>query len=290
MANANYYYPKNGEPKTVHFDITGNRPTEEEARSLTAIPFNKKPVSIEEVKDSLKWFAIGLVGAVFLWFFGQWVITSFVGPGVLFFGFGGAYVAAPVSLIFAIYNLTKLFRSGRKKKPEDSLKWVWETSYFGEDAVGVRFGKLNYALGTLERAVPSAIAFDRNNIGDYINELRTVLSLAMDETSLPAREEPPGEWKEASSLKSTRIENSTEIYPGVLELCATISYSDVLSRSDANNKQYNMISAILELHVTSVFIKAGKYWYPYDLTPAITRREEFNSPAASAEIFNISVQ
>lgn len=290
MANANYYFPKSGEPKTVHFDIIGNRPTEEEAGSLTAIPFDKKPVSIEEVKDSLKWFAIGLVGAVFLWFFGRWVIKSFVGPGVLFFGFGGAYVAAPISLIFAIYNLTKLFRSGRKKKPEDSLKWVWETSYFGEDAVGVRFGKLNYALGTLERVVPSAITFDRNKTGEYINELRTVLSQAMDETSLPAHEEPPGDWKEASSLKSTKIESSTEIFPGVLELCATISYRDVLSRSDANNKQYNMISAILELHVTSVFIKAGKYWYPYDLIPAIIRREEVNSPVTSTDGSNIIIQ
>lgn len=284
MANADYYYPKSGEPKAVHFNIIGSRPSEEEAKRLTAIPFDKKPASTEEVKDALKWFVIGLVGAVILWFFGRWVIENFVGLGVLFFGVGGAYVAAPISIIFAIYSLSKMFRSGRKKKAEDSFKWVWETSYFGEDAVLARFGKLDYAVGTLERTVPSAIVFDRNKIGTYILELRTILSLAMDETTLQAYEEPPGGWKEASAVKSILIEHSTEIYPGVLELCATITYRDMLFRSDANNKHYNMISAILELHVTNVFIKTGKYWYPYDLTPTIVRLSAHTADDSSMPI------
>lgn len=271
MANSDYYYPQSGEPKTVHIDITGKHPAAEEAQKLTSVPFDKKPVSAEEVKEALKWFVIGIVAAVVFWFLGRWVIVKFVGPGVLFFGYGLAYIAAPVSAIFGCSSLTKIFRSGRKKKVEDSLKWVWETSYFGDDGVGSRFGKLNYALSTLERAVPFSISFDREKTRDYITELRETMSLAMNETTLKAREEAPGGWNEAGALKSTRIDSSNEIYSGVIEIGATITYKDVISRSETNNKSYKVISAVLELHVTSVFIKAGQYWYPYDLTPVITR-------------------
>ncbi|MGI6085914.1 MAG: hypothetical protein ACOYIF_10835 [Acetivibrionales bacterium] len=272
MAGADFYYPQSGKPQTVHINITGSRPQEEEAKKLTLIPFEKKSVSTEEVNEALKWFAIGIIGAVFLWFFGRWVISKFVGPGVLFFGYGGAYLGAPISLIFGISSFSKIFRSGRKKKAEDSLKWVWEVSYLGDDAVGKRFGKLQYAIETLARAVPESISFNRTIIEKYITELRQTMTQAMDETSLPAREEPPGGWNESGALKSTAISNINEIYPGVSEICATITYQDVISRQDTNNKNYNVIAAILELHITSVFIKTGEYWYPYDLTPAISRQ------------------
>lgn len=272
MANATYYYPLSGKPQTVQFDITGRRPVSEEVQALTSVSFEKKPVSTEEVKDALKWFFIGILTAVFLWFFGRWVISKFVGPGVIFFGYGGAYLGAPVMLIFGFSSLFKLFRSGRKKKVEDSFKWVWEVSILGDDAVAKRFGKLQYALGTLARTIPEGISFNRSIIEKYIAEFRQTMSQAMDETTLPAREEQPGGWNEAGALKSTKINNINEIYPGVSEVCATITYQDVITRQDEKNNTYDVISAILELNVTNVFIKAGKYWYPYDLTPAISRR------------------
>jgi hypothetical protein len=271
MASQNYYYPQSGEPKTVHFSITGDRPTEEEFQRLTAIPFEKKPVSASEVKYALKWFAIGLIFSIVLWFSGRWVIRNFIGIAVWYVGYGGAYIAAPVSVIFAFWILLQIFRSGRKKKAKDSFNWIWRTSYFGDDSLNVRFGKLDYALDTLERAVPSGIPFDRAKIGDYITELRITMSNAMDETTLQARKEAPGGWGDSCALKSIIIDNGIEIYPGVLEICATITYEDVISRTDANDEKYNVISAILVLHIKSIFIKTGQYWYPYDLMPVISR-------------------
>ncbi|NLE24563.1 MAG: hypothetical protein GX625_04350 [Clostridiaceae bacterium] len=272
MANADFYYPQSGKPQTVQFDITGRRPVSEEVQALTSVSFEKKPVSTEEVKDALKWFFIGILTAVFLWFFGRWVISKFVGPGVIFFGYGGAYLGAPVMLIFGFSSLFKLFRSGRKKKAEDSFKWVWEVSFLGDDAVAKRFGKLQYALDTLARAVPESITFNRTIIEKYITELRQTMVQAMDETTLPAREEHPGGWSEAGALKSTTINSVNEIFPGISEVSATITYQDVISRQDANNKSYKVIAAILELNITNVFIKAGEYYYPFDLTPSISRR------------------
>lgn len=273
MASTDFYYPKSGKPQTVQFDITGRRPVSEEVQSLTSVSFEKKPVSAEEVKDAFKWFFIGIIAAVFLWFFGRWVISKFVGPGVLFFGYGGAYLGAPVMLIFGFSSLSKIFRSGRKKKAEDSFKWVWEVSFLGDDAVSKRFGNIQYALDTLARAVPGSISFNRNIIEKYITELRQTMTQAMDETTLPAKEEQPGGWIEAGALKSTTINSVNEIFPSVSEVCATITYQDVISRQDdANNKSYKVIAAILELNITNVFVKAGEYWYPYDLMPAISRR------------------
>jgi len=278
---ATYYYPKRGQPKTVYFDITGRRPDPEEAQRLRTVPFAKKPLSSEEAKNALKWFAIGVVAAVAMWFFGRWVIANFIGPGVLFFGYGGAYLAAPISAIFGISSFFKLFRSGCKKTPQVAFKWVWETSYFGEDGVGVRFGKLNYAVATLDRAVPAGAVFDKEAVSRYIQYLRDTLAQAMDETTLPARKEPPAkDWRESGALKSVQIDGCTELAPGVAEVAATISYKDVITRSLGNNKSYDVIAAILELRVTEVFLQAGKYWYPYDLTPVVTRAE---APAALPE-------
>lgn len=279
MASTDFFYPKSGKPQTVQFDITGRRPASEEVQSLTSVSFEKKPVSTEEVKDAFKWFFIGIIAAVFLWFFGRWVISKFVGPGVLFFGYGGAYLGAPIMLIFGFSSLSKLFRSGRKKKAEDSFKWVWEVSFLGDDAVSKRFGKIQYAIDTLARAVPESISFNKNIIEKYITDLRQTMTQAMDETTLPAKEEQPGGWSEAGALKSTSINNINEISPGISEISATITYQDVITRQDANSKTIKVIAAILELNITNVFIKAGEYWYPYDLTPVICRR---NVPMAVA--------
>lgn len=199
-------------------------------------------------------------------------MSKFVGPGVLFFGYGGAYLGALIMLIFGFSSLSKIFRSGRKKKAEDSFRWIWEVSFLGDDAVTKRFGKLQYSLDTLARAVPESITFNRTIIEKYIIELRQTMAQAMDETTLPAKEEHPGGWSEAGALKSTTINNINEIYPGVSEVFATMTYQDIISRQDTNNKSYKVISAILELNITNVFVRTGKYWYPYDLTPAVSQR------------------
>lgn len=282
---ADFYYPQSGEPKPVYFDAIGKSPESEEATKLVTLPFEKKPLSSEELKDALKWFFIGIAVAVGLWFFGRWVINNFVGLGIIFFGYGGAYLGAPVSVIFGLSSLFKIFRSGRKKKAEDSLKWVWQTSFLGEDAVGKRFGKLEYALGTIERAVPAGIPFDREQLKGYITGLRETLGRAMDETTLPAREEKPGGWSEGGAVKSIVIEGSRELYPGVSELSATVTFKDVITRSGADNKAYNVISAIVEIHIKNTFIRSGKYWFPYDLTPAVTRCDPPPAAVEDAKAF-----
>ncbi len=96
-----------------------------------------------------------------MWFFGGGSsLTS--SARVLFFGYGGAYHGrAHLGHFRAFPAFFKLFRSGCKKTPQAPSNGLWETSYFGEDGVGVRFGKLNYAVATLDRAVPAGAVFDK---------------------------------------------------------------------------------------------------------------------------------
>lgn len=267
-------YPQGGKPETVHFDIIGKQPSTEEAGRLTGMPVEKKPVTGHEAKEALKWFAVGVGAGVALWFFGRWVIGGFRGIGVLFFGYGAAYVGAPISVIFGISNLFKLFRSAQKKKPEAALRWVYEVSYLGEDAVGTRFGKLDYAVATLERIVPSGLGFDKEAARSYIQNFRDLLTQGMEQTTAKARKEPPGGWAEAGAQKHLKIEGTKELAPGVVEMEATLSYQDMLSRSQGNNNTVNMIAAVLELHIRGVFIRSGKYWFPYDVSPEITCRQD----------------
>lgn len=284
-----FRYPIAGEPDIVHFDITGKRPSQEEAAKLTSIPIEKRPVSAEEAKEALTWLTFGVLAGIAAWFFGRWVIGNFKGPGVLFFGYGFAYIGAPALLIFAVVSLFKLFRSAQKKKPEDALKWIYMVSFLGDDTVGARFGKPNYAVATLNRIIPDAIGFNSGAAHSYITNFRNTLIRAMEITTAPVRNEPPKDWKEGFAQTIMRIDGTQELYPGVSEVRATLTYKDILTRSDGNNNTVNVIAAIIELHINNVLIRSGKYWYPYDIFPAVTCRRELpelrpEGEAASAEL------
>lgn len=274
MATTTAYYPSTGEPQTIHFHIQGAQPTAEEAASLSAIPFEKTPPSAQEVKEALKWFCVGIGGAIFAWFFGRWVIDKFVGPGVLIFGFGLAYLGMPVSAIFGVGSLGKLFRSARKKDVKSAFRWLWMTSLLGEDAVSTRFGKPEYALSTLRRLIPAGVPFSEHKVMQYNGELRKTLADAADETTIPAKEQAPGGWVEAGPIKECTITEEKELHPNVVEIHASILYKDCLSRSTTDNKTYTMVTALLKLEIVQSFICAGGYWFPYEVTSPVVRTDK----------------
>lgn len=252
------------EIKTLYLEVKGNRPTQEEAERLCATPFPRTPPSSQEVKNATGWFLFGIGVAVFGWFFGRWVIRNFRGPGVLFFGYGAAYLVPPASLIFGISSLGKLFRSSRKKKPEKAMRWLWITSLIGEDRSGKRFGKPEYALATLRRLIPPDLPFDKQKVSEYIADLRKTLGNAADRASNTYRSSSEFKWAEASSTTDLKLREEEELYPGVKELRATLTFKDRLSRS-INNETYTVTSGVLEIDITQTFISSGGYWFPYEI-------------------------
>lgn len=275
---ATVYYPNSGKPETIKLNVVGAIPTNDEIASLTSIPFEKKAVSAEEVKDALKWFAVGIAVAIVGWFFGGWVISEFRGPGVLIFGYGTRYVAAPVSILFGVSSLLKVFRSARKKKAFDAMKWVWMTSIIGEDGVGTRFGKPEYAISTLRRIIPSAVSFPEEGIIAYIKQVRDTIAAAADITTVPTRNAQK-DWNPTGPIKDLSLKDEVEIAPGVKQLHAILSYKDCLSKSGNNNSTLTMVAADLEIDITQTYICTGGYWFPYEIMSPIQSSLQKRDPS-----------
>lgn len=278
--SASIYYPDSGKPKTKTLVAAGGIPSREEAERLKGIPFDRKGLSKEEAKDSLKWFAFGVIAAIALWLFGGWVIGKFKGLGVLVFGYGFKYLGGPIMVVFGISSLLKLFRSARKKKPFDAMKWIWITSLVGDDGVGdsSRFGKKEYALATMERIIPSGISFSEAELSGYIDQVRSAISHAADENTLKVKAKQTG-WSESYPMKELRLKEEKDLFEGVKQLHAVLTYQDCLSKT-VNNKTDRMISAIVEINITQTFICSGGYWFPYEIICPVTEEQ---TPAAQAE-------
>ena len=188
--------------KSVVFQIRGKKPEQPETEKLSGLTFGSGRPGEAEVKDALKWFFIGIIAGVVLFFFGRWVIRRFVGPGVLVFGYGGAYLGAPVSVIVGFGSLFKLFRSAHKKKAADALRWAWMVSVLGDDAVGARFGQMAYTLSTMRRLLPEGTGFDAGAFEAYVTAFRDAMSEAADETASKWKKDG---WHESGPNKSFKL-------------------------------------------------------------------------------------
>ena len=281
MANETVQQEKVLSP-TAYFTVQGARPTQEEAARLSALPFERKKAGAAEVNEGIKWFLIGIVAAVFAWFFGNWVIKGFRGPGVLIFGYGLAFVGMPAMLVFAFSFLFKLFGSARKKHLKDALNWVWRRAYLGE-ASGGRFGKEDISLSVLHRMVPDSIPFDREKMSKYLYGLRKTLDDAADRTTLPAMKNPPGDWNLSHPHVTCVITGEKEIHPSVKEVEAVLTFYDNLARSTGNQSTETICTAVLEISIVESFVNASGYWFPYDLYPSIKAVANPESPDKGGE-------
>jgi hypothetical protein len=238
----------------------------------------KKGVSGAEARGALLLFFIGLAAVPLLWLFGRWVIDGFVGPGVLFFGYGFAYVAPPILIIFAIYSFSRLFRSAQKKKPEGALRWFFEVVLIGDTfATSGRFSKMDYAIATLERAAHNVSRFDKSAAEAYITQTRELLAKGMDLTTAKAKGGKKSGWNEGSPLVLLKIDNERDLFPGAVEVAATLVYRDQITSQDSKNRTVTKVTAVLELHIVFSLVRSGKYWYPFDIYPAATCRRDLNA-------------
>ena len=270
MANV-FTYPHSGKPEIVHFDIISKKPTSEEAERLTVIPIKKKPLSEAERKSALgmlkKWSIGGgiiLVIASLLFSLG-FILSS----GAIFFMGIGVYVFA-----YGSYFINTL-RSAFSKNLVDSLKHVFENSIYGDDnCYSERFnGDLEYAVSSLECITPAYIEFDREKAYEYISNFRKLLTRALDlTTSITRKENPKGVNRICREL-NMEINSSKELYRNVLEISATLTHNESLSTYGGIDDDFTL-SAIVQLHIICVMIRSGVYWFPYDIYPAITCRQD----------------
>jgi len=273
---ADYIYPTSGKPKEVHFDVTGKRPVEEEVQKLLEVVFPKKPLSESEkhsaIKSFFKMLGIGILCFIFGLLIVLMITSSAAGAGIVRLMGYTLLLGSIVCVIVAFVSLINtLFSSGRKEKVLDAFQWMWHISIFGNDDVmrweNQRFGSIQYAIDTLERTVPKKI--DRDEVSGYITRMRDEIVSAMEKTSSVIRSQH--HLSQGHPIISSKIEREVELFPNVYEINATIDYLDI-SDGTKDNKTQHYITACIKLHITQVFIKVDKYWYPYDIMPDFEER------------------
>lgn len=255
--------------KTV-IRIEGKRPDQAEAEYLSTLEFGSDTRGSAEISHALKYFFGFLAAAVALYFFGGWVISKFKGPGVLIFGYGAKYIGAPGCVIGAFVFLSELFRSAHKKKASQALQWAWKVSAMGDDASSKRFGEMPYAVSTMSRLLPPGAGFDAKAYETYLTSLRAAIGKIGDEAGKSLRD---AGWTETFAVVRCDVTGETEYLPKVHELEAVLKFTDRVSKS-VNNKSNNAVTCLIELHIRQCYIQSGKYWFPYDITPAFREEDE----------------
>jgi uncharacterized membrane protein len=273
MADEIFIYPSSGKPDTVHYNVVSKKPSQDEVEKLTSIPLEKKPLSGEERKagyENLRMTAIG-IGAGIVSFLLLIVVPSGRGGGIVRLMLFTIILCAPVlAIVGIILFVLAMFSSAQKKNPEKSLKWIFEKSYFADSASSEYFGNIEYGIKTLGRIIPNARNFNENSARDYISTVfRKTLQDKFDERKAEAGITEKDNWTDGVKNRKITVNNKKEIYPGIVELFATLDYRDVFSQT-IDKKKINMITAILELKIDFIFVKSGQFYYPYDVFPTIT--------------------
>lgn len=111
---------------------------------------------------------------------------------------------------------------------------------------------------------------DNAKISKYIYDIWQILTNVINETTLPIMQEK-GLTQAFTSIKR-ETEPVITLHECVKQIKSIITITNNIKNEDkinANNTRYYE-PIIVKLHVTQYLIKADQYWYPYDLTPAIS--------------------
>ena len=260
--------------KTVYFDVEGREPDYAEVKELSSLPMKKAAPGGPEVKDAMKGFGSGLGIGILLGLFALFMFSRFRGLGVLIFG-GAAAIGCPFMIIYGFYSFFQMFRSAQKKTPEKAARWFWITSVIGESTTAsTRFASTQYALSTMRRMLPEGLKVHEAKELEFLNGLRGAMTEAMDESTEPRR---AGGASPASPTVRFTLAEQQDISEDLAKVRGLLDYYDALSVPSGANKTARIHTAHLQLRITQYYIRNGKSWFPYDLTPAWKRAEE--SPA-----------
>lgn len=234
---------------TVRFKVTGRQPDDAEVRELSSMPMAKKRPSSEEVKDSVKWFAFGIIAGPIAILIGYLVLTAkrLAGIGKLVLGIG-APLAGVFLIIFAFVSLFKMFRSAQKKTSVKAARWFWVTSVMGEDvSVTERFGKTEYALATMARMLPADMNFSEKEEILWLIDFRRALADAADEASKQLR---TGTNLTQSSPQISFQAQEKEVSPGLVLVSASLIFNDLFSYPGNNNQNNKVLADKLLLDIS----------------------------------------
>lgn len=246
---------------TTHFVINGERPSDVKMDALTNLKFGKDIKSGAEKKHFYKrtliCMGLGIICFYLQVIFDFYFLTQIKVDGLMVF-------AAVCFWLYGMTFLLKLARGAHKTQISKAFKWMWLVSVMGDDVENEPFGDVTYSTGTMRRMLPEGTGFDEVKYGLYVSALRNEILNASNEINSSLIKDgwsPIGAKKEIRSFEDKTITDSLHEVHGI------VRFENYLSQTNREN----MTFAVIELHVIQYYVKAGKYWYPYDITPKYIR-------------------
>ena len=265
-----------GVPVTMKLLLEGRSPTSEEIGILKNVPFERKSISVGERNKGIWLNILGVVVPPLGILFGLWVIKTFVGPGVIVFGYG-MFIASPIfAIVFISWGINILVRDPRKKNVRDAFVWIWKESY--KDGLESDSNCID-TYGSVIRSVPNAISdnISTETMKEYLLKIRSVFETFFDEASegidtscLCKDESVVNNWSSNWEIleDSIRLLSEKETENGVCRAVGRFIAKKILSQIEGDDI-YELHVAAVSVKVGGYYIKNGDYWFSYDLMPEI---------------------
>jgi len=265
------------EPLVIHFDVTAKQPTAEVAAALSHISFSQEKLGSNKKRASGKKMKT-LSGAI-----GKAVVLLLLAGFMLLMLVTGAFQAGSamrgivwlvviitpiIALVGVLSGIYQLFSPAKTKNPESVYAFweelVFEENFFNKDGCN----KPEKRTEELIDLTPETL--DSGKVSQYIYDTWKTLANAMNEITLPVQQ------KYGLQHSYTKIERATEpttiLYENVTKIKSTITITDTI-KFEGSQTPYFFEPVIVKVNVTQYLTKAGNYWYPIDITPAMSRIE-----------------
>ena len=264
----------NIEPKEVHFEMVGKRPSEQESYNLLRFSLQKKRrFNKEEIKDIMVIFGktVGksillILCGVFIFLIGARADADSDGAmkGLMYLA-GIAFGA--IGAGFFIYSFIAPFMSKMQKKPENSLL-AWLSAILGDDQFFYKNEDRNieHRIYELDQMLPQDFNIDKEETKQYIIHTRKKIAIAIDEIINKVCETYP-QLKHAYIEKKIKVKSVT--MANVAEVSAIVTIKNVLLEEMGGSEKKYYAPAIVKLHVKQYFIMTEDFCFPYDVMPEI---------------------
>jgi uncharacterized membrane protein YhdT len=265
--------------------VTGKTPSQREAYRLAGIPLRRVYPDRQTRRRARKVCAIACAAlTVAIWLvclldgtleggdeiFALWLTAAIILVPLFFFTVGGSFRRAFCAL--------------PTKTPEKLLYWMFAGVIMNVGAGATDSARL------LMNVMPEEIKTDTDSLAAYIETFRVRLFQEITETRqrIMAKWEAArrqgkvqlyGSMEHGSPNRKLTVNGMRELYPGVWEVSAALRYEDNLRKyanwEEATDRTGDRLTAsATTLHIAVVLVNSGKYWFPYDLRPELTKGDE----------------
>ena len=266
---------------THEINFTGKTPEPQEYASLTAIPFEKKPISKVERDSIIKTGLTFLIGAIVMPLLGILFtrMSSLGGAGSGIVGIMGIgfIVLSPIVFLMSVFTFLGIWSDPRNKNSQTALQGYLKRVLIGDDTEVFAGKNLNYAYSVLNRMIPDQLMPERELFDGYINEFR---SKFRDMLQKDAKHTFNTEVEENfnSPIFTFKVISAESLTPNIEKAVVEFNVSHQ-RKLNPDAKNATLFSQI-KITMTAMVVKSDKYCFLYDPMPMYEIENETNENQA----------